>query len=698
MEEINSCGRSGDTEMAGEGTLSVTTTLTQGFMDDMLVDVDLYNHTTPGGAVGRIADEVPQFVESMRVLDFVDDILQDREEYQALLNVEATLAQSLLDLFQILSLRADLTPRRRASILKAMLRLSKCSGLCPSLLAVDGFEKDGGEPVASGGFCDIWKGRVGTEAVCLKIVRVYRDSDIKKILKESMREAIIWRQLDHPNLLPFHGLYRQGSRICLISPWMAGGSLTQFLRDSYSSVEYETLVWDIASGLSHLHERKIVHADLKGDNILITSHGRACIADFGLSRLVDSQILAISSTGVTAGTVRWTAPEILISGSQHLPERYLRIWLRIHHLPFHDLRNDGAVILHVHLGKRPIRPENAELKDSIWSFIERCWDSEPSRRPLSAHLGNELKDALGGKAVPSPAPDWDQASLSANIWSKLRQDIYDWKDVEGYLERSAMRVGVKHLEDTNSTTQPLAVQLPALLLPTGDPIPLESISDSQIPDEDENALHETGVHPTDVQLVMTKVDCSRARAIEALRECGGALIDAITVVESESNDTGVDPRDVDLVMTQVKCSRGKAIHILRVYGNPSMAIMAASESDAAGVYMGDIDRVLARVQCSRETAVKFIRASGGNLVKAIVAASEFHDSGVDPGDINQAIIAASELHETGVNPGDVKTMMRLFACSKEAAIMALRQSDGDLLEATQQITSWLWQGCARIDL
>ncbi|KAJ7447741.1 hypothetical protein B0H11DRAFT_1744755, partial [Mycena galericulata] len=46
-------------------------------------------------------------------------------------------------------------------------------------------------------------------------------------------EALIWRQLSHPNLLPFFGLYHPEdtkSRLCLISPWMDNGDITRYLK------------------------------------------------------------------------------------------------------------------------------------------------------------------------------------------------------------------------------------------------------------------------------------------------------------------------------------------------------------------------------------------------------------------------------------------------------------------------------------
>ncbi|KAK7036760.1 Serine/threonine-protein kinase tnni3k [Paramarasmius palmivorus] len=409
------------------------------------------SHSLSGTSEGNTDEEgVLNFAQSQRVLTFIADILWDTDEYKALLKADRSVVQSLLDLFQILSLRADLTATLRSSVFKGMLRMSKSSGLYPSLIDIDDFEKDGDLPVASGGFCDIWKGYLGIELVCIKVVRVYRDSDMEKIVKESMREAIIWRQLDHPNLLPFHGLYRQEQKICLISPWMENGCLTQYLEEvnrDLGSVEHEVLVWDIASGLTYLHEMGVIHGDLKGDNILITSQRRACIADFGLSRLTDSRVLAMTSTlALPAGTVRWSAPEILMNGGTHTYQSDIYAFACVCYeiysnlRPFHDHRTDGAVILQIYLGERPTRPHNTKLTDEMWRFIEACWNGDPSRRPKSSELVTELEGVLGEHNVPTTPPKWDRARLSAGIWAKLRQGDFEWTDAEAHLTQSAVKL------------------------------------------------------------------------------------------------------------------------------------------------------------------------------------------------------------------------------------------------------------------
>ncbi|KAI3611499.1 protein kinase [Moniliophthora roreri] len=203
-------------------------------------------------------------------------------------------------------------------------------------------------------------------------------------------------------------------------------------------------IWDIANGLSYLHGRKIVHADLKSDNILLTSHGRACLADFGLSELTDSQVLALSSvrTSPAKGTLRYWAPEIILDRAPYTYQSDVYAFALVCYevysslRPFHGVP-DSAVIIEIHHRRRPSRPVNMKLSNEIWSFIESCWDDEPSCRPRSPQLLDALKSAFGG-IEGSPAPNWDQ--LEGRILSRLNRRDFDWTAVKQYLSESASRI------------------------------------------------------------------------------------------------------------------------------------------------------------------------------------------------------------------------------------------------------------------
>jgi serine/threonine protein kinase len=146
-----------------------------------------------------------------------------------------------------------------------LIKLSKASGLYPKCLILTGIEFVGDSAIDGGGFGDVWKGRFGDHLIALKVLKVYVKSDIKELLKvlsssgiwESViinkysqqfsSEAVIWRQLLHPNILPFYGVYHlpnQGPRVCLVSPWMENGNIRQFLKQ-YPDIDRTRLVGNL---------------------------------------------------------------------------------------------------------------------------------------------------------------------------------------------------------------------------------------------------------------------------------------------------------------------------------------------------------------------------------------------------------------------------------------------------------------------
>ncbi|KAL0578824.1 Rho guanine nucleotide exchange factor, partial [Marasmius crinis-equi] len=355
-------------------------------------------------------------------------IFQDKSNWQTFLQQNGSNAQYWLDVMQQLVDYPDTSPEMRPSIFSAMLRLSKNSGLHPKCLAIQNVKKFGEFPIDAGGFGEVWKGTVGesTQPVCLKIMKIYRDSDVEKTSKEYLREAILWRQLKHPNVLPFLGIYQlEQQQLCLISPWMQQGNLLQFLRATRrKDVDYYTLVYDVAAGLSHLHTKKIVHSDLKGVNILMTDSLRACLGDFGLSRVADTRGLKITSTTRSCGTGRWLAPELLLEngGTSKASDIYAygcvcyEIFTGQH--PFPELPNEAAVALAVNQGKRPARPkEISELADVMWALMETCWHASPSSRPDAAQVVDQIVE-MNLRKTNDPAPDWNE-SLFTQVWANV---------------------------------------------------------------------------------------------------------------------------------------------------------------------------------------------------------------------------------------------------------------------------------------
>ncbi|KAF9257430.1 kinase-like protein [Marasmius fiardii PR-910] len=417
----------------------------------------------------------------------VENVLEDEQRARSLLETKGEEAQVWLDALQVLAEFPEVTSKLRSSILKMMLRLSKHSGLCPQCLMVKNVKRLGDFPVGGGGFGDVWKGKIGGQIVCLKVVKVYLVSDVQQLLKEYMSEAIVWQQLKHPNLLPFMGMYyldKAREQLCLVSPWMERGNLVRFLKDTPSEqIDHYSLVHDIASGLVYLHSRKIVHGDLKGVNILLTPDERACIGDFGLSRVADTHALRLTSstTAHSKGTMRWLSPELLKSdppcSSSTSSDMYAFACVCYEifagNVPFYEL-TDGAVIVAVLLDKKhPQRPRASLLNDEMWNIMGSCWKPEPQLRPSASEVFPRLsgmKSLKTGRVI-QPAPEWDTLNLE-QLWKNVKHSPLDL----GALVQLQKKLGPPAVVRSAATTSVLESR------PVGQMVtpPLDSTPDSRV--------------------------------------------------------------------------------------------------------------------------------------------------------------------------------------------------------------------------
>ncbi|KAH7925401.1 kinase-like protein [Leucogyrophana mollusca] len=365
-------------------------------------------------------------------------ILRDHQRRKVLMDQQASNAQSLLDLFQALLDRPNLGSAR-PSIVRAVVDLSRKTGLYPECLILRGVKIRGKEPVCGGSFGDIYKGKVAGQAIAIKVMRVYNATAIEGAIKVFSREAVLWRQLSNPNVLPFYGVYRSpetASKLCLVSPWMENGNITQYLEKT-PTADRRPLVMDIARGLDYLHsfEPPVVHGDLRGANVLITPSLRACVADFGLTTLehdVNGPFTpSTSSYGV--GALFWTAPELL---SYREGERQRKSLAS-------DMYSFGCVCYEIYTGcpkfvKLPLpraiiavtegrqvpRPTHSELDDTTWDLIEQCWAIEPLSRPVSSEVVHKLRSYSTNPHRKESVCDWNE-DIILDLYSKLTHEPSD---------------------------------------------------------------------------------------------------------------------------------------------------------------------------------------------------------------------------------------------------------------------------------
>jgi formylglycine-generating enzyme required for sulfatase activity/serine/threonine protein kinase len=249
------------------------------------------------------------------------------------------------------------------------------------------------EKIGSGGFGDVWKAEKRTimdaNYFALKFFRPKEDElNLEKIRKE----IEVWKKVRGlPHIISVIELDKFEDYIYVVSDFADGGSLENWLKSNGGKAESEEhavkIAIEILTGLENLHEKGVIHRDLKPDNILIMN-GKHCLADFGVSREVKSQSKA---TG-TAGTMEYMPPEAFENKFSVQTD----IWaigvilqrLLSGNIPFPQ-DNQAALIGAIIMFEGEKIPENISI--TLREIVEKCLQKEPSKRFSSV---SKLKDEL----------------------------------------------------------------------------------------------------------------------------------------------------------------------------------------------------------------------------------------------------------------------------------------------------------------
>src|SRR3954468_11959819 len=184
-------------------------------------------------------------------------------------------------------------------------------GGAPRKLVLDRYRLE--RRLGAGGFGVVWLAfdeKLERE-VAVKVVP--RDIPGEPIPQRAAREARVAARLNHPGIVALYELAADDEAVYLVSELVPGRNLAELIRHgALSDRDVARIGVALCEALAHAHQRKVVHRDVKPQNVLVVADpaagaGFAKLADFGVAHLASGDPL--TRTGDVVGTLAYMAPE-----------------------------------------------------------------------------------------------------------------------------------------------------------------------------------------------------------------------------------------------------------------------------------------------------------------------------------------------------------------------------------------------------
>jgi len=247
-----------------------------------------------------------------------------------------------------------------------------------------------GKVLGKGGFSKVFLATEATsnnnfsKTVAVKVIpkkRLQRPDQEEKV----EREILIQSAQNHPNIVKLLSSWSDGNMVCIVLEHCETGSLHGYMKKfpnkQIPEREAIKICGEVLPAISYLHDKNIIHRDIKMGNILLTN-GIAKIADFGLALVFDEE-----NDQTLCGTPNFLAPEVLRSKK---------------HLPASDFWAFGCVLFCMLAGNSPFMYTN--MRSTARKILNGMYI-------LPEHFSEEARDCINKILVQHPVKRLDAKGI-----------------------------------------------------------------------------------------------------------------------------------------------------------------------------------------------------------------------------------------------------------------------------------------------
>ncbi|MCJ8740207.1 hypothetical protein PDJAM_G00056160 [Pangasius djambal] len=263
-------------------------------------------------------------------------------------------------------------------------------------------------------------------------------------MQRARREAVLLARMKHPNIVAFRESFEDDSHLYIVMEFCSGGDLLQRMQQQKGSLFSEDVIlrWfsQMCLGTKHIHDKRVLHRDLKSKNIFLTDEGTVKLGDFGSACALNS---AKGYAQTYVGTPYYVSPEIWDNQPYNNKSDIWSLGCVLYELctlrhPF-EARSWKSLILKVCRGT--YTPLPSHLPYELHYLIKHMFKTNPRDRPsIHTILSSHRVSRLLHKHLP-------EEELRKKETKELER-VNQWRKEEG--EKVAMFLGQKSLLNTST--------------------------------------------------------------------------------------------------------------------------------------------------------------------------------------------------------------------------------------------------------